>query len=126
MHSPSSKLMVRTYAQYMGLAIFGIGVVGLLAGEQPLLQLVNIDAVEDLIHLLTGGAMAYVGYASRDIELVNRVVGGVGVAYLVVGLLGFITPTLFLLLPHGYSLFDNLLHLAIGGIGIYLAWFAGK
>ena len=118
--------MVRTYAQYMGLAIFGIGVVGLLAGEQPLLQLVNIDAVEDLVHLLTGGAMAYVGYASRDVELVNRVVGGVGVAYLVVGLLGFITPTLFLLLPHGYSLFDNLLHLAIGGIGIYLAWFAGE
>ena len=118
--------MVRTYAQYMGLAILGIGVVGLLAGEQPLLQLVNIDAVEDLVHLLTGGAMAYVGYASRDIELVKKVVGSVGLAYLVVGLLGFITPTLFFLLPHGYSLFDNLLHLAIGGMGIYLAWLAGE
>ena len=117
--------MVRQYAQYMGIAIVGIGVLGLLLGEQSLLQLVNIDIVEDIVHLLTGGVMAYVGYANRDLEVVKAVVGGVGVMYLLVGVVGFITPTLFGLLPHGYSVFDNLLHLALGVVGIAVAWLWG-
>lgn len=118
-------MMARPYAQYMGIAIILIGVLGLLLGEQSLLGLVNIDVVEDLVHLLTGGLMAYVGYTSRDLGPVKTVVGGVGAAYLLVGVLGFITPTLLGLLPHGYSAFDNLLHLALGVLGIAVAWFIG-
>jgi hypothetical protein len=34
-------------------------------------------------------------------------------------------PMLFGLIPHGYSLFDNLLHLALGVLSIALAWFVG-
>jgi hypothetical protein len=79
--------------------------------------------MEDIVHLLTGGLMAYAGFASRDVASVKTVVGGVGVAYLLVGLLGFITPTLFGLLPHGYSVFDNILHMALGAVGIAMAWF---
>jgi hypothetical protein len=30
------------------------------------------------------------------------------------------------MLPHGYSIFDNLLHLALGVIGIAVAWFVGR
>jgi hypothetical protein len=118
--------MARQYAQYMGIAIVGIGVLGLLLGEQSLLGLINIDVVEDIVHLLTGGVMAYIGYANRDIGTVKTVVGGVGVAYLLVGVLGFIAPNLFGLLPHGYSVFDNLLHLALGVLGIGVAWFIGS
>lgn len=84
--------MVRPYAQYMGIAIVGIGVFGLLLGEQSLLGLVNIDVVEDIVHLMTGGLMVYVGYASRDLSTVKAVVGRVGIAYLLVGVLGFIAP----------------------------------
>lgn len=115
--------MVRPYAQYMGIAIVGIGVLGLLLGEQSLLGLVNIDVMEDIVHLLTGGVMAYVGYTSRDLNTVKVVVGSIGIAYLLVGVLGFVVPTLFGLLPHGYSAFDNLLHLALGVFGITVAWF---
>lgn len=117
--------MTRPYAKYMGVAIVLIGVLGLLLGEQSLLGLVNIDAGEDLVHLLTGGLMVYVGYAHRDLGVVKGVVGAVGVAYLLVGALGFVAPTLFGLLPHGYSIFDNVLHLALGVIGIAMAWFVG-
>lgn len=118
--------MLRQYAQYMGSAIIGIGVLGLLLGEQSLLGLVNIDVVEDFVHLLTGGLMAYVGFTQRDIGPVRTTVGSVGVMYLLVGVLGFLTPTLFGLLPHGYSLFDNLLHLIIGVAGIVIAWFLAR
>lgn len=117
--------MVRLYSKSMGVAIVLVGVLGLILGEESLLGIINIDLVEDIVHLLTGGLMAYVGYANRDLVAVRGVVGGVGVAYLLVGVLGFITPTLFGLLPHGYSVFDNVLHLALGALGIAIAWFVG-
>jgi hypothetical protein len=118
--------MVQVYAKWMGLGIVLLGVLGLIYGEGLLLGLVNIDVVEDIVHLLTGGLMAYAGFANRDLASVKAIVGGVGVAYLSVGVLGFITPTLFGLLPHGYSIVDNILHLALGAIGIAMAWFVGS
>ena len=99
-----------------------IGVVGLLAGEEPLLGLVNIDIVEDIIHLLTGGLLAYVGFGQRDEGLARSVVGGLGVVYLLVGVLGFVIPMLLGLVPHGYSIVDNIIHLALGAAGIAVAF----
>ena len=48
-----------------------------------------------------------------------------GIIYLVVGVLGFVVPMIFGLIPHGYTIFDNLLHLALGILSIVLAWFVG-
>ena len=42
-----------------------------------------------------------------------------------VGVLGFVVPMIFGLIPHGYTLFDDLLHLALGIVSIVLAWFVG-
>ncbi|MGH3567944.1 MAG: hypothetical protein ACRDRH_18320 [Pseudonocardia sp.] len=42
--------MVRKYAQDVGIVIILIGVVGVIAGEEPLLGLVNVD----VIHLVLG------------------------------------------------------------------------
>jgi hypothetical protein len=117
--------LVRTYAGVVGVVIILIGIVGLLLGEQPLLGLVNIDITEDIIHLVTGGILAYVGFGQRDVELARNVVGGLGVVYLLVGILGFIVPMLFGLLPHGYSIVDNIIHLALGFAGIAVAFLQG-
>jgi hypothetical protein len=113
--------MVRGYALGMGLVIVLLGIGGLVQGEQPLFGVLNIDFVEDLVHLLTGGLMAYVGVTQRDAESVRLVVGGVGVVYVLVGVLGFVVPTLFGLLPHGYSVFDNVIHLVLGVLGVLVA-----
>ena len=118
--------MVRQYAQVVGVVIIVIGVVGLLLGDQLLLGLLNIDIAEDIVHLVTGGLMAYVGFARADPGLLRNVVGGLGVVYLLVGLLGFVVPNLFGLLPHGYTIADNLLHLALGAAGIAVGWFVGR
>ncbi len=109
--------MARTYAKVVGIAVFLTGVVGLLAGEEDLLGLLNIDLVEDIIHLTTGGLLAYVGFAGSE-STVRKVVGAVGVVYLLVGILGFVIPDLFGLLPHELDLPDHLLHLALGIIGL--------
>ena len=115
-------MSVRTYAQILGVVLLLLGVVGLLLGERALLGLVNIDIVEDIVHLLTGGVLAYVGFGQRDEGIARSAVGALGAVYLLVGVLGFIIPMLFGLLPHGYSVVDNLIHLALGVLSLAVAF----
>ena len=114
--------VVGQYAVVVGAVIVLLGLGGVLLGEQALFGVLNIDLAEDLIHLVTGGLMLYVGLAHRGDALARNVVGGLGVVYLLVGLLGFVVPDLFGLLPHRYSLVDNLLHLTLGVLGIVVGW----
>ncbi len=87
--------------------------------------LLNIDLAEDIVHLATGALLAYAGFAASE-GTARSIVGGLGVIYLLVGVLGFITPTLFGLMPHGYTIADNLLHLVLGGLGIAFGWFLSR
>ena len=123
--SPNGQAGVaKNYAKIIGVVVLLIGVVGLVLGDASrLLGLFNIDLVEDIIHLGTGGLMAYVGFLQPDNGLARTVVGALGVVYLLVGILGFIVPNLFGLLPNGYTLADNLLHLGLGVLGIIIGYF---
>jgi Domain of unknown function (DUF4383) len=56
---------VRIYAQAVGVVLLLLGVLGLLLGERALLGIVNIDIVENIVHLITGGILAYVGCRVR-------------------------------------------------------------
>lgn len=114
--------MVRQYAKVVGVVVVLIGVVGLVLGDKDLFGQLNIDIVEDIVHLATGGLMAFVGFRSRDESAVRSVVGGLGVVYLAVGVIGFFVPMLFGLLPNGYNPLDNIIHLALGVLGIAVAW----
>ncbi len=116
-------MAVRTYAQILGVVLVLTGILGLVLGERLLLGILNIDLLEDIVHLATGGLLAYVGFARVDDGLARTVVGVLGVIYLVVGIVGFIVPGMFGLLPDGYTVFDNLLHLALGVLSIAVAWF---
>ena len=115
-------MIVRTYAQVLGVVLILIGVVGLILGNTLFLGILNIDVVEDIVHILTGGILAYVGFGRLDIGSARTVVIVLGVVYLLVGILGFILPTLFGLIPHGYTVFDNLLHLLLGVLSIVVAF----
>jgi hypothetical protein len=114
--------VVRQYAGVVGVSLLLTGVLGLALGEGYLFNILNIDILEDIIHLATGGLMAYVGFAQRDNALARNVVGVLGVVYLLAGVLGFIFPNLFGLLQHSYTIFDNLLHLALGALGIVVGY----
>ena len=112
---------VRNYAKVLGVVLLLIGVLGLVLGS-TLFGIFNSDLLEDIIHLGSGALMAYVGFALRDNSLARTLVGGLGVVYLLVGLLGFVDPNLFGLIPTGYTLADNLLHLALGILGIVVGF----
>lgn len=109
----------RMYAKVVGVTLLLVAVVGFIVGdpEDGLFGLLNVDIVEDIIHLGTGGLLAYVGFAGAN-SAVKTVVMGLGVVYLVVGVLGFFIPELFGLIPHEYNVFDNILHLALGGLAL--------
>jgi len=116
----------RLYAKVVGVTIVLIGIGGVLLGEKSLFGVLNIDIAEDAIHLITGGLMAGVGFRGSD-SAVRSVVGGLGVVYLLVGVLGFVVPDLFGLLPHEYkTVLDNLIHLSLGVLGITVGFFVGS
>ena len=119
--------MVGHSARWVGLVLVGLGGLGRLAGDEPLFGELglNSDLPEDLLHLLTGGLLAYAGFRGTD-ALVRAVAGGVGVVYVLLGVLGFVNDELFGLLPDGYTLVDNLVHLVVGGLGVALAWGVGR
>ena len=116
----------RRYAQIVGVVLLIIFVLGIVLGDQSWLGILNTDLVEDIVHLITGALLVYVGFALRDSGMVRTIVGVLGIVYLVVGVLSFITPTIFGLIPHGYSIVDDLLHLGLGVIGIAVAWLVGR
>ncbi|MEJ7765624.1 MAG: hypothetical protein WKF86_09025 [Acidimicrobiales bacterium] len=102
----------------MGPTVLLIGVVGLLLGNDPVGGALNIDLLEDFIHLSSGALLIYLGFASVPDHVVRAFVGGLGVVYLAVGVLGFVIPDVFGLIPHEYSGLDNAIHLVLGIFGI--------
>ena len=117
-------MAVRQYAQVLGVVLIVVGVLGLLVGDGLLLGILNIDVVEDIVHILTGGILAYVGFGRVDAGAARSVVLALGVVYLLVGILGFVVPMMFGLIPTGYTIFDNLLHLALGVLSVVIAYSA--
>jgi hypothetical protein len=115
-------MIIRTYAQILGIVLILVGIVGLLLGDGLLLGILNIDVVEDIVHILTGGLLAYVGFGRLDFGAARSVVAAFGVVYLLVGILGFILPNLFGLIPSGYTVFDNLLHLVLGVLSLVIVF----
>lgn len=110
--------MAKLYAQAVGISVVLIGVLGLLLGEKSLLDVLNIDIFEDFVHLITGGALAYVGFGKVSERTATGIVGAIGVAYLVIGVVGFVEEDLFGLVPSGYTVVDNVIHLALGALGV--------
>jgi hypothetical protein len=114
-------MMLKRFAQILGVVLILVGVVGLILGNRVWLGILNVDIVEDIVHLATGGILAYVGFSGIDLSTARSVVLALGVVYLVVGILGFVVPMMFGLIPHGYTVFDDLLHLALGGLSLAMA-----
>ena len=110
----------RTYGQVIGVVLLALGVVGLFSGDQ-FLGLLNIEIIEDVVHLAVGAVLLYVGFMLKDAAMGRSIVTVVGATLLLVGVIGFVSPSLFGLLPKvGYNLVDNVVHLVLGALGIYV------
>ena len=115
-------MVLKRYAQVLGVVLLLVGLLGLVLGNELFLGILNIDIVEDVVHLITGGIYSYVGFGRVDLATARNVVLALGVIYLVVGILGFVVPMMFGLIPHGYTIFDDLLHLALGALSLVIVF----
>ncbi len=106
-------MLARKYAQYLGIVLLLLAFIGFILGDNPLLGVLNIDIQEDIIHLLSGAILLYVGFNKSEPTAAN-VAGALGLIYLIIGFTGFVTPDLIGILQHEYSLLDNLIHISIG------------
>ena len=77
-------MYARVYVQIIGVVLLVVGVLGLILGEGLPLGILNMDITEDIVHILTGGVLAYVGFGQADEGLARNVVGALGVIYLLV------------------------------------------
>ena len=115
-----SEPVLRALTKIVGLVLIALGIVGLVVGTEPLLGLVNLDTVENVIHLITGGLLLWAGFAREPV--LRKVVGRSAFSPSAPAILGFFAPNLFGLIPHMYSHCDNLLHLTLGVLAIFFAW----
>jgi hypothetical protein len=56
-------MVVKRFAQILGVVLILVGLVGLVLGDRVWLGILNVDIVEDIVHLATGGLLAYVASA---------------------------------------------------------------
>lgn len=114
----------RIFALVVGIVFLLVGILGVILDptKGDLLGLFSVNLVHNLVHLLVGIlgiAAAFTGWS----RYYNR---GLGIVYLLVGILGFIPP----LNPGGnllgimaINLEDNILHLVVGTLAAYLGFF---
>jgi hypothetical protein len=95
-------MILRRYAQIVGIVLILVGILGFLLGARGhFLGILNKDLAEEIVHLVTGGLLAYVGFGRLELGAARSVVGALGVFHLLLGILGFILPTMFGLIPSG-------------------------
>lgn len=117
--------LVRIVVLVFGVVYVLVGVLGFLgdpivadathdtmpSADGDLLGIFPINMLHNVVHLLIGAALLYGATAHAQAVLMARIVAGI---YLVVGLLGFVAPDTFGLMPIGGP--DILLHLATAAI----------
>ncbi len=116
-----SRMSAKTYAMWGGIIFLVIGVLGLVnigVSNNKFIGLLNSDTLEDLIHIVVGAILAYFGFRGTDAQAANWAMI-FGVVFLVVGVVGFLLPTLFGLIPSRLGAIDNIVHLAYGAVGVW-------
>ena len=80
-------------------------------GEGDLLGIFPVNLLHSVVHLIIGVALLY---GSTSTAAAVSVARGVGVVFLLIGILGFVSPDTFGLMPIGGN--DIWLHLASGAV----------
>ena len=115
------NLMQKNILTIFGVIFLAIGVLGFV--NNPLLGIFEVDALHNIIHILTGAlALVAVSMGRGAMSTFSKIFG---IIYGLVAVLGFISGTTVLgLIP--VNLADNVLHLVIAVVFLYLGFGQGK
>lgn len=124
--SPSANKTLRQIAVGSGILFLMLGIWGLLLGEGHLIGILNIDLVEDIVHLLSAALLLYAAFGQRDPGVTRTIIGVLGVIYLGMALLGMLDSRLFGMLPSGLTMWDHVIHLIFGILFVVVGFVMGR
>jgi hypothetical protein len=100
-----------------------LAIIGFFVEGEHLLGIMNVDLTLDILRLLIAVALLVVGLAPQvPAQATKAVIIVVGAMYVLMGLLAFADPTLFGLLPTGFTGFDIAFHLIVGIAALVIAF----
>ncbi|MBS0615916.1 MAG: DUF4383 domain-containing protein [Verrucomicrobia bacterium] len=119
--------MLRNVAKIYGIVFVVIGILGFVPGityHQHLLGLFHVNAVHNLVHIVTGlVAYAVSRVDTRSCRMFFQIFG---VIYAIVGFLGFFYGTKPVLGIIANNMADTWLHLVIGAVSLYFGFWYKK
>lgn len=116
--------MVKTVATVLGVGLLIIGVLGFVPGvtndNNLVLGLFKVDALHNLVHIVTGILALYAGLTSAAASRMYFQI--FGVVYSLVAILGFVYSDGKLLGLMANNLADTWLHVVIAVLALYLGF----
>lgn len=115
--------MLRTIAKVFGVVLLAVGVLGFVPAFTPdskVLGIFEVNAVHNLIHLLSGAVALAAGFSSAKASRMYFQV--FGVVYALVTLLGVFYGDRAILGIVAHNMADVLLHVLISGAALYLGF----
>lgn len=106
--------MLRNTARVLGILVGVLALAGFFVEGVHLLGIMNVDLTLDVLRVIIAGALLYVGFANTSASTLRTVIIVVGAAYVLMGVLAIFDPTLFGLLPTGFTGFDIGFHIIVG------------
>lgn len=100
----------KTWAKIIGVVLLLVGVLGFFMGDMVLGF--GVNAIHNLVHLITGAIFAWAGFGSGSAKPVNTWLGAI---YILVGIIGFFGVLSFL----NVNAADNWLHLIVGVVSVF-------
>jgi preprotein translocase subunit Sss1 len=109
--------MAKLVSKVVGIVLLLVGIVGFFL---PSILGLHLTLIHNIVHLATSVVALYFGFAG-SIKAAHSFLQIFGVVYLLVGLLGFIAPTVVVSLLMGHNMtatdtpiMDNIVHLLLG------------
>lgn len=112
-------MSAKAYALWGGVILLVLGIVGFFYGNTFIG--LNSELLEDIIHVVAGLLLAWAGYrgGAAQASLWSKIFG---VIFLVVGVVGFFSRSIFGLFSVGLGTADNIVHLVYGVLGVWAGW----
>ncbi len=114
--------MLKKWTLIFGIVLVVVGILGFVQGDM-VLGMFHVDGMHNTIHLLTG-IIALIAWKKGEM-IQRRFFQVFGWVYLVVTILGFVQGDTVLGL-FGVNMADNILHLAIAALALWLGYSGRK
>lgn len=118
--------MHKLVAKILGIIVAALAIVGVFIEGTHLFGLMNVDIALDITRTVVALVLLYVGFGRVSDSAARLVVAIVGGMYIVMGLVTFIDPTHFGILPTGFTGFDVGFHLIVGAAAVVIGFLPNR